>query len=208
MIRSRRLLWIPVAVAVVLTAALGLAWRSAAAPASQAPAPPLLAEVNPANAAAPQAPVPGGPSFQMVSAFQFKPRSMSTTWEYKNLDLHNPGSGTSIFDASFTLPNNVTITNMVLYFYDNSGYNVTAWLYRGDPTTGDWVMMASGASSGAQDAYRYISVSSIENSAVDQQSYSYLLTVEVPPAATSLRLTSVRIDYGHSVDLPLVLSNQ
>lgn len=203
---SRRLAVVLTAAAVLLVAGSVLVWRPAAAPAAQAPSPAGLAgQGNPA-AAAPDAPVPGGPAFQMVSAFQFKPRWSSNAWDYQGLDLYNPGPGTSYFDASFSLPNNVVITGLVVYYYDNtSAHDLTVWLYRGDVATGAFDFMADVSTSGAVEQYRNASDTTINLAGVDQQSYSYLMTVEIPGAGSSLRLTGVRIDYAYGLSLPLVL---
>lgn len=204
----RRIALVLTAVAVLVAAASALAWRSAAAPAAQPPPPAGLE--SPANPAAqnPDVPVPGGPAFLMISGFQFKPRWMGTTWDYQGLDLHNPGAGTSYLDASFSLPNDVVITGMVVYYYDNSASDLAVWLYRGDVSTGNFAFMADASSSGAMDQYRNVSDTTIDLPAVDQQSYSYIVTVEMPPAGNSLRLVGVRIDYATDVvTLPLALKD-
>ena len=205
--RSRRLVLVLTVAAVLLAAGTALAWRSAAAPAAQAPPPAGLAWPSNPDAPGPEAPVPGGPAFQMISGFQFKPRWMGTTWDYQGLDLFNPGPNTSYLDAVFSLPNNVIVTGVVLYYYDNSGSDLAIWLYRGDVSTGNFSFMADVSTSGAQAQYRNASDTTIDLATVDQQSYTYLVTVEIPPAGSSLRLIGVRIDYAHGVSLPLVLRN-
>jgi hypothetical protein len=206
--RSRRLRLVLAAAAVLLAAGSVLAWRSTAAPATEALPPAGLAGQGNAAPAAPAAAVPGGPGFQMVSAFQFKPRWSGNTWDYQELDLYNPGTGTSYFDASFTLPNHVVVTRLVIYYYDNNGtHDLTAWLYRGDVATGDFSFMAEVSSSGAVAQYRNASDTTIDLATVDQQTYSYIITIAIPAAGNSLRLTGVRVDYAYGVSLPLVLRN-
>jgi len=205
--RNRRLVLVVTVTAVLLAASL-LTWRSAAAPAAQAPAPGGRAgQVNPAAAPAPEAPVPGGPGFLMVSPYQFKPRHPGDGWDYADLDLYNPGSSSVFYDAAFSLPNQVTITEMVVYFYDNCGDDLNLYLWRGDPATGNYDVMALVTTSGAQDQYRNAAETSISYAAVDQQSYTYLITAVIPPLGSHLRLAAVRIDYAYAVDLPLVLKD-
>lgn len=205
---SRRLVLVLTVAALLLAAGSALAWRSAAAPAAQAPPPAGLARQGHPAASAPAAPVPGGPAFQMISAFQFKPRWMGTTWDYQGLDLFNPGPNTSYLDASFSLPDNVIITGLILYYYDNSGSDLTVWLYRGDVATGAFEFMADVSTSGAQPQYRNAADTSIDLPTVEQQTYSYLVTVEIPAAGSSLRLIGVRIDYYvYGVSMPLALRN-
>ena len=57
--------------------------------------------------------------------------------------------------------------------------------------------MAEVASSGAQDQYRNVTDPTIIKPAVDQQKYSYLVEVGMPPAFSNLRLAGVRIDYSN-----------
>lgn len=184
------------------TAEHGYVSIPAAAPAAHAPQPDGLA---PQDVYA--APVPGGPTFLMISSYQFKARSYDAGWSYDGLGLYNLSNGPRSYDAALTLSNKVTITKLVVYFYDNSTSDLTVSLWRGDPATGISSTMATVATSDAQDLYRNLSNTSISDATVDQQSYSYIITVDFPGEDSSLRLVAVRVDYSYGVVLPLVLQN-
>jgi hypothetical protein len=183
------------AIVVLLAAAAIVTSGSAATP----PGPNVAGPRNPAMAAAPDpdAPVPGGPDFQMVNPFQFRPAFPDCGWEYNNGELDNPGPRDCFYEAALTLPNNVTITKMVVYFYDNYESDLLVGLWRVDPSTGTWVAMAEIASEGAQDQYRNVADKSIIEPVVDQRSYSYVVEVGMPAAFNTLRLAGVRIDYAY-----------
>jgi hypothetical protein len=188
--RNCRLLLVVTAVVVLLLAASVLTWRSAAAPALQEP-------------------VPGGPGFVMLNPYAFRAWSPTSQWAYHNSwQLYNPSGESQFYMMSLSLPDNVTITKMVVYFYDNSAADLTVWLYREHPATGDDVLMAYATSTGAQAEYRNESDSEINAPAIDQQSYSYTCEVSLPGGVgTDLRLTGVRIDYAYSAKMPLVVND-
>jgi len=193
----------------LLAAASALTWRSLAAPLGQEMVGGVVEPHDPARTPAPalEAPVPGGPGFQMVSPFQFRTAFPAGTWDYFNGELNNPGPQDNFYEAALSLPDNITITGMVVYFYDNSDQDFVVALWRFDPSTGNSVEMATVASADAQDQYRNAADTSITEPAVDQQTYSYVIEVGMPPQFNALRLAGVRIDYARGVDLPLVTKN-
>jgi len=66
------------------------------------------------------------------------------------------------------------------------------------------VMAAAGSSSDV-GGYGNSEDSTINYPAIDQQSYIYIVSVELPKGCGSdLRFVSVRIDYGFGASLPLV----
>jgi hypothetical protein len=199
---DRRLKPAVLAIVVLLAAAAAVTSGAAAVPAR----PDAGGPRNPALAAAPDpgAPVPGGPGYLMVNPFQFRSAFPDRGWGYENGELSNPGPEENFFEAPVTLPNNVTITNMVAYFYDNTDQGLAVGIWRIDPSTGSWLQMASVSSSGAQDQYRNAANASIIEPAVDQQSYSYLIEAHLPVAWHTLRLAGVRIDYAYTTGLPIV----
>jgi hypothetical protein len=176
------------AIVVLLAVTAAVPWRTQAAP-------------------APAAPVPGGPGFQMVNAYQFRPAFPASTWDYFEGELNNPGPQDSFYEAALSLPNNITITGVVVYFYDNSEKDLAVGLWRIDPSTGDWIPLAEVGSSGAQDLRRNVADTSIDVPLIDQQNYSYTVEVYIPAAFNTLRLAAVRIDYAYAVHLPLVTKN-
>ena len=170
------------AVLALLAAVAAVPWRSLAASATAAP-------------------VPGGPKFLMVDATQFRAWRPETAAYLSNDELINPGSEGNFYQAGLSLPDNIKITKMVVYFYDNRELDdqddLVVALWRFDPSTGDHVEMATVASSGAQDQYRNAADTSIIEPAVDQQRYSYYVEVGMPPAGDTLRVAAVRIDYRY-----------
>jgi hypothetical protein len=198
-----------VSLVVLLVTAPAVTWRSSAALPDQDSMRGLLVEGDPDRIVtlAPQAPVPGGPGFQMVNAFQFRSAWQDRTWDYFNGELFNPGPVDNFYEAALSIPNKVTITGMVVYFYDNSTLDLLVGLWRTDPSTGNQLEMATVASSGAQDQYRNAADTSIIEPVVDQQSYSYVIEVGMYSGDNTLRLAAVRIDYGYGVNLPAVTNN-
>jgi hypothetical protein len=148
--------------------------------------------------------IPGGPGFQMVSALQFKPWHPETAWDFYYLDLYNPGTEFGSYSAALTLPNNITITRMVVYFYDNSVNDLNVLIWFGNQT-GGWGQLVNVWSSGAYDGYRTVIDDTIDFPDVDQQSYSYVIEARITADSTNLRLAGVRIDYAFVNDLPLVI---
>ena len=170
------------AIILLLAAAAAVPWRTLAASAKVAP-------------------VPGGPKFLMVDATQFRAWRPETTAYLGEGGLMNPGSEGNFYQAGLSLPDNIKITKVVVYFYDNSELDdqddLVVALWRCDPSTGDHVEMATVASSGAQDQYRNAADTSIIEPMVNQQSYSYYLEVGMPPRGDTLRVAAVRIDYRY-----------
>ena len=194
------------AIVVLLAAAAAVTSGSAAEP----PRSGLAGPRNPAPAAAPDpaAPVPGGPAFLMVNPFQFRPAFPDCGLEFSDGELDNPGPRDCFYEAALTLPNNIAITKMVVYFYDNSEKELLVGLWRVDPSTGDQLQMATVASVDAQDLHRNAADTSILSPLVDQQSYSYIIEVGMPAGSfNALRLAAVRIDYAYEVSLPSVVKN-
>lgn len=202
---NRKFFILIVALLVLLIATPAVTWRSSAALAGQEPASPH--DLDRSAALAPQAPVPGGPGFQMVNALQFRAHTPDLTAHFYNDELVNPGAMDNFYQAALTLPNHMTITGMVVYFYDNHTDDLLVALWRFDPSTGDHLEMATVASSGAQDLYLNSADTSILSPLVDQQSYSYYVEVGMPPAGSALRVAAVRIDYAYEVSLPSVAKN-
>jgi len=107
------------------------------------------------------------------------------------------------------VPNNVTITKMVVYFYDNSvAYPIIVFLYRNNPAAGSYLEMAGIQTAGAQPQYRSSAQTSITEPVVDQQSYTYSLMVWIEAGGNQLRLAGVRIDYAYATNLPVILNDQ
>lgn len=157
---------------------------------------------------APSAPVPGGPGFLMVNPFQFVSAFADRSWSQDNGQLFNPGPEDNFYEAALTLPNRVTITQMVLYYYDNSSKDLLASLWRIDPSIAgseSWTEMATVGTLNALDQMQYGTDTSINTAVIDQQNYSYVVEVGIPAGDNTLRLAGVRIDYVYPVMMPAVM---
>ncbi len=181
-------------------------WSSAAVPAQQTSIPSSPAPQERADTAASSVPVPGGPSFYMVSTFAFRPLSPDVVWAYANAKLYNPSATDADYQAALSLPNGVRINKVVVYFFDHCGSDLSVRLWR-DGTVNDATdLMAMKNSSGIEDFDRHIEQTYINYPITDQQNYSYRISVIIPGGcSTYLSLYSIRIDYGYSVNLPITL---
>lgn len=152
--------------------------------------------------------VPGGPGFLMISPLQFKPWHPNVMWDFYYLDLYNPGLEYGSYSAALTLPNNINITQVVVYYYDNCAGDLMMRLWLGDQS-GGYGLMAETYSSGAINGYRTVSDQVINYPKIDQQNYSYILEVQIPNGfSTNLRLAGVRVDYAYLTSLPLVVNGE
>lgn len=152
-------------------------------------------------------PVPGGPGFIMVSAFEFKPYSGDYSQAYNGTLLYNP-SATLITDslAGVMLPHGATITKMTLYFEDNSSTNTFVYLLRAG-ADGATSIVTSCGSIGAQVGFRTASnQSAVLYPVVDNQNYSYALELVIPGfSGLDIRISNVRIDYEYTANLPVIV---
>jgi hypothetical protein len=206
MMMNRKFFFLIVSLMILLVATSAVTWRSSAAPLAQEPV--VAQDLDRMAALAPQAPVPGGPGFQMVNAFQFRSAFPDRTWDYFEGELDNPGPTDNFYEAALSLPNRVMITKMVVYFFDNSTQDLLVGLWRIDPSTGNSLEMATVASLDAQDQHRNAVDTTILSPLVDQQSYSYIIEVGIPAGSfNALRLAAVRIDYAYEANLPNVANN-
>jgi hypothetical protein len=111
--------------------------------------------------------VPGGPGFIMVSAFDFKPYYQDTNnaWVYLGPQVHNPHeSSFSYLVAGLTLPHGARITQLTLYYPDNSAaFNLELYLTQSDGSGGSFTM-SSLHTDGTAVAYRTLSTTAIDKS--------------------------------------------
>jgi hypothetical protein len=167
-----------IAVMLLLTGALVIPWQLSAASALAAP-------------------VPGGPKFQMVSAYQFHCATADHSGDYSNDELINNGQEGRFYQAALSLPDNIKINKMIVYFSDNSEQDIIVALWRFDPSNGEHLEMATVSSWGTQGQYLHAADTSVTEPILNQQRYSYYIEVGMPPAGDALRLAAVRIDYSN-----------
>jgi hypothetical protein len=152
-------------------------------------------------------PVPGGPGFVVLNAFDFKPYTQSAGYMYSGTLLFYPGPGSyDWFVAPVHLPQGATINQVVAYYLDydsNEGKEIEIDLMRCNDfdTTAD--IMASVTSSGATSGITYAIDITINYPIIDNSRYSYAVQVSLP-ISDWVGLSAVRIDYTYSVSLPAV----
>lgn len=164
------------AVVVLSVVALAVPWRSLAAS--------VIA-----------APVMGGPKFQMLNAYHFSCAIAGPSRDLFNDELINNGPDDRFYQAGLSLPDNIKINKMVVYFTDNSEKDLIVALWRFDPSTGSHLEMATVSSWGTQGQYLNAADTSINEPTINQKRYSYYVEVAMPPAGDTLRVAAVRIDY-------------
>jgi len=205
---NRRLALAVLLAVLLLAAASAVTWRSVAAQPGNGPRAGLERPGNPAGEAAPppEEPVPGGPGFIMHSSVAFRPSSPATDWAYGSRQLYNPGATPGTYYSSPSLPNSATITKVVVYYYDNCpGVDLLVDLLVCDQAAEICDVMATAGSWDVVGGYGHSEDSTVSLPLVDQQSYSYILQLQLPESCGSnLRLVSVRIDYAFEASLPLV----
>ena len=165
----------------------------------------LLPETAEPTLIEPAAVVPGGPGFyaQNALAFRIWP-DQSMPFSYSGVKLTNPGSVTHYYAAPVALPNGATITRLVVWYQDNhASYEVEASLARCALDQVSGISIATVKSSGASTSVRFGEDTTITYPKVDLQSYSYWVSVYLPPT-TDVGILSFRIDYAYATALPLV----
>lgn len=151
-----------------------------------------------------ESPVPGGPGFYSLSAFEFTAEESYCCVSFQGPDLYNSSSAEFFpYAAPVNLPNGATVTKFVLYFWDSSSVkDLGASLYR-VPLDGSSVEKMAEAFSAGSPGYDSSASTLIDFPVIDQQAYAYY--VEVPlPQGSDIRLRGIRIDYGYGLSLPLV----
>lgn len=152
--------------------------------------------------------VPGGPGYYSVSVFEFmpyvSPSFASPFPNYASQGMFNPGPGAGVYEAPVNLPNGVTILKLVVYFYDNSGSNLSIHLKKCALEAEGSFSMAAAVSSSESAAVRTAEDTTITDAVIDMASNSYILELSLPPDP-NLRILGVRIDYANTSSLPAVL---
>lgn len=152
--------------------------------------------------------VPGGPGYIMVPGWSFLPNvPASTTNSFDYGSMTTTAASDANFHTSFSLPNNVVITKITLYYTDNdanSGKYVAVALRYNDycAVVKNQVARAASDTADALPDLRTVSTA-VANLAVDQRCTTYTLIAYLPVSA-NLWLHAVRIDYSSKTSLPLI----
>lgn len=202
--RTRRRVLTALATVVLLVTASAVAARWVAARPGDGPSGGLGGSGSPPQVAAPAVPVPGGPGFYAQSPLLFRPYSPTYEYAYLGAQLSNPGTATGWYEGALSVPNGATVTRLLVYYYDNHAtLYLKGTLMRVGLDVGDVTPMAEASSPGGSAGYGYAETVSIAAPVIDQQSYAYVVEVQLPPTS-EVRLVGVRIDYAYAVSLPLV----
>jgi hypothetical protein len=153
-------------------------------------------------------PVPGGPGFVILNAFDFKPYMQTAGYLYSGTLLYNPGPGSfDFYIAPVHLPQGATINQVVAYYLDNDvseGKEIDLYLFQCNDFDTSAAAMAHIASSGAILGITYAVTSVINYPVIDNSRYSYAVQVTLP-ISDGVGLSAVRIDYTYSLSLPAVM---
>jgi len=212
--RKYRITMVGLVVLALLIGASAQEWLSIAVAASdqQLPGSKLVRVAAPGFRAAPGVlplvPVPGGPAFYSLSSWAFNPEYSDYQYYHGSDYLMNTGTEQNTFGAAISLPNGVTVNRFILFFTDmETSLDLSATLRRYSLTNHSVETMAQLVSSGDTSGQRYVETTSITSPVIDQQSYSYVVEVSLPPDNddyVDIAMTDIRIDYGYALSLPLV----
>ena len=152
------------------------------------------------------APVPGGPGFLSVGSYAFKPATLiGLIYDFVNNRLYHASGQFVIFSSPVNLPHGATITQVTLYFVDNGASDISVSLVSyplDDPAAS--IEIASNTTSGASPNPRTLVINTFPaGNTIDNQSNFYTVNVRLP--SSFYQLGGVRIDYGHSITLPLIM---
>lgn len=153
-------------------------------------------------------PVPGGPGFVILNAFDFKPYSQTTGYLYSGTLLYNPGpDGLNNYMAPVHLPQGATINQVVAYYLDNDsteGQDLVIRLYLCNDFGMGADSMAEIEVPGAEPGIIFNITPIITYPVIDNSRYSYAVQVTLP-VSDWVALSAVRIDYTYSVSLPAIM---
>jgi hypothetical protein len=152
------------------------------------------------------APVPGGPGFISIGAYEFKPYSQSIAYDYTGGRLYNKATTTEVFLAPVHLPHGAIVTQVVLYYVDNGPSDIRVYLWANplNSPSAD-IRLADMTTSGASADPRTMIINNFPNgNGIDNQSNAYMISLDLP-SESSYRIGGARIDYAFSVNLPAVI---
>ena len=149
--------------------------------------------------------VPGGPGFVILNGYDFKPYYATDTWQYDGAALFDPSTAFEYFIAPVHLSQGATINQMVVYFYDNESSGLfQVELKQFSNINSSVIYMAGVYPVAGSPNNLYLATSSIAWPVVDNSLYSYAVAAQLPGELLG-GLYAVRIDYGYTTSLPLVV---
>jgi len=156
--------------------------------------------------------IPGGPGFISIHPSQFLPKKSSIEYDFYFIkELFVPGSDLTHapveFLAPVDLPHQATITQLIVYFFDDNvtddGFNLSVSLNRCDFGSAECSEMGEVTSTGVR-GYGYV-VHNFSNLPIDRQLYNYVLHLVIPGGfGESLTLVNLRLDFDYPTYFPTV----
>ena len=157
--------------------------------------------------------IPGGPGFISIHPSQFLPKDSNTEYGFYIIkELYGPKTDLTHTDVEFLapidLPHQATITQLIIYFFDdndtNDGYNISVSLNQCDFGSAVCSLMGSVTSTGLK-GYGYVTTSTFANPLIDRQLYNYVLHLIIPGGfGENLSLVNLRVDYSYPTYMPTV----
>jgi hypothetical protein len=152
------------------------------------------------------APVPGGPGFVSIGAYEFKPYSQSIDYDYTGGRLYNKAATTEVFLAPVHLPHGAIVSQVVLYYVDNGPLDIRVyfWATPLDSPSAE-IKLVDVTTSGASADPKTLIITNFPNgNGIDNQSNAYMISLDLP-SGSSYRIGGARIDYAFPVNLPAVM---
>ncbi len=152
-------------------------------------------------------PVPGGPGYESITGLDFRPYTPTAVYNYSGVCLVNSSGGLGVYEAKVRLPHGVTINKMVVYYSDSNAtvnQDLTVRLTNAPLGGVTGIVLGSFQSTGAPGSAVFGEVTSFTNPLVDLSIGSYFLEVVLPTSGT-VTLCGVRVDYGYSTALPVIM---
>jgi hypothetical protein len=147
--------------------------------------------------------VEGGPGFVSINGHAFVPESNDVMYSRGLTSVYSTDVDNTVFYAPVNLPDGATINQLVLYYYDTLGSDLSVTLY-GYDFSQQFAEVIKMVSSSGSDGMGFDSQSL--SAKVSNKFNSYFLKAEFPAnAGNQLRLISIRIDYGYPSYLPQII---
>jgi hypothetical protein len=149
-----------------------------------------------------------GQAFLSFGAEAFNPWNPASTWD-RNSSLMirplTPAGSNQALDAALTLPNGVTVKQIVAYIVDNDAANNVSLLFVPHAhTNASALILSQAASSGASPDIRFIALDTFHNeNTLDYTQNSYFVRVQLIGGANTY-LNTIRVDYSYPVSLPSI----
>lgn len=154
-------------------------------------------------------PTTPGTLYRTFSGTRFQPTASAMTYAPIGGEIYAtalPPGGYS-FSVDFDLPPGATITEVVFFVVDNDATDMAVSLRSYNPETDSFVVLESGASSGASTALQIITLTVNPTIQVDPVTTSYRLRVAPGVASSNHLLRGARIGYTVPASyLPFILN--